>query len=397
MRSKTSRTETWRRAAIACVAAAASMSSANAAVFHTQRLHNPANTGGQGVEIEPYGGGFVYLANHTSPYLLPLSLNERPTLVFTDSALTAAASYTFMRPNETTQLLPTQLYLDSRDFAKTADGGFIICGNYAEGDAANGGGLQYGAFLLRVDGLSLQPLWFRQYPATDPNAYVSDIQFNSVVETSIPGGGGFVVAGQITDTLLNEALIAGFDSLGNPLWTRELTSFDGGFGVATEVINYDAESVAVTGYAGGRPHVHCQNNLAHADVLVARFQNDGTPLFVSLYGQSIGVVNETVASFGGIGASRTRPNGSPGFVQRRHAGVPHRPERRSRLGASVRTSRRDQRPRRADQADQRVPGDRRRDEYTAQRHGVRERRLLPPDGRRRLARGADRGLRRRSG
>ncbi|MCG3126187.1 MAG: hypothetical protein CHACPFDD_01017 [Phycisphaerae bacterium] len=288
---------------------------AEAAITHTQRLHDPAGAGGAGVEIEPWAGGYIYLANQINPYLLPAGFNRRPVLVRTDAALNPVAAYTYMRPFENTTMYSTQLYLTSTDFYKTRDGGFIICGDYAEGDELFGGGLTYGAFLLKIDGSTLQPNWFRQYPATNPQAYVQDIHFLSVVETIQPNGQPmYAVAGNITTSNLNEALVAGFDNLGNVMWLNELTGFEGGWGSANEVIVYDADSIAVTGQAHGAPHIHCQNFEAHGDVLVARLSNDGTPQFVALYGRSFEMINGVNYSVMEQGASLTRPTNSPDLI-----------------------------------------------------------------------------------
>lgn len=307
----------WRSAPLIAALATLNLLTAAslAAITHTQRLQDPAGTGGTGVEIEPWAGGYMYLANQINPYLLPAGFNRRPVLVHTDAALNPLAAYTYIRPFENSTMYTTQLYLTSTDFYKTSDGGFVICGDYAEGDDFFGGALTYGAFLLKLDGATLQPNWFRQYPATNPQAYVQDIHFLSVVETFQPNGQPmYAVAGNITTSNLNEAMVAGFDELGNVMWLNELTGFEGGWGSANEVIVYDADSIAVTGQAHGAPHIFCQNFEAHGDVLVARLQNDGIPEFVALYGRSFETIGGQSYSIMESGASLTRPTNSPDLI-----------------------------------------------------------------------------------
>lgn len=304
----------WR--GLGLTSALLSACTAPGAVVHTQRVHDPAGVGGDGVEIEPWGGGYMYLANHISPYLLPSNFNRRPVLVQTDASLVPLAAYTYMRPGENSVIPPTQLFLDSTDFYPTADGGFIICGNYFEGDEFSGGSFQeYGAFLLRIDGLTLLPAWFRQYPSAYPPAYVPDIRFHSVVETFEPNGDPmYVVAGQITTATLNQAMAAGFDSGGNVMWVNEISGFEGGYGSAREVIVHDSDSIAITGYVHGAPHATCTNIQAYSDALVARFRNDGAPVFLGVYGQTTGLVGSEPVSFMESGASLTRPTSSPDLV-----------------------------------------------------------------------------------
>lgn len=295
------------RSGFAGLAATLCVFIAQGAINHGQRVHDPAGVGGDGVEIEPWQGGYMYLANHVSPYLLPANFNRRPVLVQTNANLKALAAYTYMKPGEHINPASPQLYLDSTDFFKTADDGFIICGNYTEGDEFGGGSLDYGAFLLLIDGTSLQPVWFRQYPG--------QIHFNSVVETHDSSGTPmYAVTGDIiTVVAAPNPLVAGFDSNGNVIWAHELLGVNGGYGSGSEIIVYDANTLAVTGYAHGAPHRFCSVN-AYADVLVARYQNDGTPLFVKLYGQTSMLIGGAPYSVYETGASLTRPTGSPDLV-----------------------------------------------------------------------------------
>ncbi len=292
-----------------CVAAAG----ASGATVHVQRLHDPAAAGGDAVEIVPWGGGFMYVANYINPNLIPAGMNRRPVLVQTDTNLKPLAAYTYLRPGEDSTLLPSQLFLETTDLFATSDGGFVLCGNYFEGDEFNGGSMQeYGAFLLRIDAATLQPSWFRQYPTQFPSAYVGELRFHSVVETfDADGDAIYVVAGQVRSNALPQAMVAGFDDAGNPLWLYEIEGFLGGYGSASEVIVYDAQTVAVTGWAQGAAHGFCPNIQAHSDVLVARLTNGGGFVFASLYGQNSGTFGGGPASFQESGASLARINGSP--------------------------------------------------------------------------------------
>ncbi|MDX2199909.1 MAG: dockerin type I repeat-containing protein [Phycisphaerae bacterium] len=294
-----------RCAALAVAAVAASAPAFSASwLHHLQRVQYPLNVGARSVEIErDLGGGYIYLADHISPLILSAGANTRPIFVRTSAKLEAQTCYTYLRPGEWNTLYATDLYLLSTDFATTADRGFIICGNYAEI------GADEGAFLLKVDE-NLTPQWFRQFPERQLGNFINDIAFNSIVETTQNGAPIYAVAGSIFTTTNQQALIAAFDSQGFPMWSQEILGTEGLWGEAAEVINYDADSIAIVGTANVAPHDICNNFLAQGDVLVAILQNDGLFEFAGIFGQTTGQVNSTPVTFAERGNSIARVNGS---------------------------------------------------------------------------------------
>ncbi len=242
-------------------------------IYNHQRVYDPLANSNVTAMAKTTDGGYVIVGT----YLPAWSGVGRAIMMKLDGGFSTAWSRTFDVPGA-----PYPAMISPRDVYQTLDRGYIICGKFIAES------LVTGSFLMKTNYVG-DVQWFQVYPEIQ--------QLNSVVQTTMSGQADGYAAGGFTRYDNNETVgvILRTDVNGGVTWKRYARGLKysvPGAAAYNQIIRYDEEYLALTGYAN--------YDLAYQDmdVLLTVISHDGVPVLHQTYGMYLSDKNNGIREKG---------------------------------------------------------------------------------------------------
>ncbi|MEM7310049.1 MAG: hypothetical protein AAF682_25460 [Planctomycetota bacterium] len=255
-----------RRLALAATALCASASPALAQTFLTNfhKLFDHFSTSDMEAAIQTDDKGYAYTGTHPN-IILPTSWG-RVLLHKLTPTFDHDWAMTYVHPGEPATGPSPEMR--AYDVQQTADGGYVLCGDYL----VEGAGTGWMSYLLKTDDLG-QVMWFQLYPTID--------HLYSVAEVEVAGKGkGFFAVGQSDD--VHSAVALRTDPYGAVQCVKHVWADKNGVqsdGIYAQVIPYSKELFAMVGSVAW--------GYDDSDVLLTIMDADCNVLVNRVYGETI--------------------------------------------------------------------------------------------------------------